>query len=105
MKVNRCPNEKILDEYFTHFKRFLKENGYYSLVINYLFPPKRTKEDFFDGVKKLYNLNSSRRYNFGDILHIVYTLGPSYKKSFAYWDKIISPISDKWVEEFEKLNI
>lgn len=98
-------DDKTLDIYFIHFKRFLKENGCYTLIINYLFPGGRTKKDFFNEVRKLYSNNLSI-YDFGDILHIVYVLGPSYiKKGHTYWQDNIAPISSKWAIAFSRLKL
>lgn len=88
--------DEYIDECLKIFKRFLKEEKKYCLVMGYLFYPGRTKKEFYDAVKMLY---SSSFFNFGDILHITYTVGPNYEnRNGISYDSDISPLSPKFKE-------
>jgi hypothetical protein len=81
------------NEEFKVFKRFLKEDGTYSLIMNYLFRD-RCKEDLFLVFKN---------NNFYKGMYVVFSfselLGSSYRndtQSFLYWQSVIKPINDRW---------
>ena len=101
-KVIIIPTDKYLEKCFLLFKRFLKENGSFFHVMAHIFPVKRTKEDFFKEVKRLYAFRGGVYYDFGCILHMRGTLGDRYrpdkdfKNSNRYWEIHIKPISEEW---------
>jgi hypothetical protein len=84
------PNDAYIDECIKILKRFLKEKGRYWQMMNYLFKNGRGKDQFYEDVRRLYN----KGYDFRDILHIAYTLGPAdAKHGFQYWDMNIKYLS------------
>jgi hypothetical protein len=96
---------EITDEYIDKclkvFYRFLKEEKKYRFVRAYLFYPGRSKREFYDAVKMLY---SDGCYNFGDILHITYTVGPNYEnRNGISYDSDIYPLSVKF-EKYWRLH-
>ena len=101
--MDRYPGDKKIDEYFNFFKRFLKEEGRYMDIINYLFHMShRSKKKFYEDVKLLYK---NKDYDFGDILHMVNTLGKSYYiLGDQYWRTEIRPLSRKWESRFLEIN-
>ncbi len=92
------------NKYFAFFTRFLKDNGYYTIIYKYIFYGNRTINDFYESVSDLY----FNGYDFGDILHITYTIGNAYRVlGHDYWDIYIKPIDIKWRQcfrQFEKYN-
>jgi hypothetical protein len=79
------------DDIFKLFKRFLKEEGKYSLVIKYLFPKDRTKKDMIDAI------NSKLYTSFRDIFNFEETLGVNYQiYGHDFWEKNIRDIHNKW---------
>lgn len=83
--------KKEFDDIFKLFKRFLKEEGKYSLVIKYLFPKNRTKKDMIDAI------NSKFYTSFKDIFNYEETLGVNYQLyGHDFWDKNIKDIHHKW---------
>ena len=98
MEKSRYPGDAVIDKYMIMFKRWLKENGQYNFIMKYLFvKPNRSIEEFYQEVKRLYGNSRFDNYDFGDILHITYTLGPSYfNMGNKYWDAVIKPISNDW---------
>lgn len=101
--MDRYPGDEKIDEYFKLFQRFLKEEGKYMEIINYLFHmPNRSKKKFYEDVKLLYKTGY---YDFGDILHIVPALGNSfYILGNQYWRTEIRPLSIKWGSRFLDIN-
>ena len=89
---------EITDEYIDKclkvFKRFLKEEKKYCLVMSYLFYPGRTKKEFYDSVKIIYSLTF---FDFGDILHTMPTVGPNYEnRNDISYVRDIHPLSTKF---------
>lgn len=98
---------KISDEYIekclTIFYRFLKERRKYCMVKKYLFYEGRTKEEFFSSVRRLYGAG----YRFGNILHIIYTLGLEMDYAIRYgidYYKKIEPISRAFTDYWYRNN-
>jgi len=77
------------------FFRCMKDNGYYKPIMDYLFPPGRTKKDLLDELN-----DESKRTNFARVLGYINLLGPSYKKyGQQHWeDKVKIPYS-LWLNE------
>ena len=93
------PSNAYIDECIKILKRFLKEKVRYWQMMNYLFKNGRGKDQFYEDVRRLYDDG----YDFRDILHITYTLGPADNKlGLNYWDEIIRPISNEFKEYFPK---
>lgn len=93
------PSNAYIDECIKILKRFLKEKGRYWQMMDYLFKNGRGKDQFYEDVRRLYDDG----YDFRDILHITYTLGPADNKlGLNYWDEIIRPISNEFKEYFPK---
>jgi hypothetical protein len=85
------PNDAYIDECIKILQRFLKEKGRYWQMMNYLFKNGRGKRQFYKDVRKLYD----RDYDFRDVLHIAYTLGPADRiLGLRYWEKNIKYLSD-----------
>lgn len=78
-------------EDYKRFKRFLKEEGVFIFVMDYLFEYGRGEEEFFKDVNYLYS--NAWMKSFGDVLHLRRTLGPA--DSIINWEKYMKPISDK----------
>ena len=85
------PSDAYIDECMKIFARFLKDIGKYHYIMKYLFGYGRNKKKFYNDVRFLYS-KPGRRYDFGDILHITWTLGPADK--IINWEEFIKPISD-----------
>ena len=90
------PNDKYIDECMKIYKRFIKEKGKYTYMMKFLFGYKRGKKEFYESVKLIYD-----KYNktFGDILHMVPTLGPVFNR--INWYRDIKPISDEFERYFK----
>ena len=88
--------QEQFDIAFKHFTRFLKELGYYTFVINYLFPQGRTKEDLLDAING--NIAPGFKIAFVDILNYEHVLGPNYVKlgGWDYWNKFLSYVHETW---------
>ncbi len=87
---------------FKIFTRFLKDNGYYKLIMKYLFPPGRTKEDLYN---KGFSEEQTFKISFINILNYIHVIGPMYNKlGQEYWDKHIEKVNRAWkkkcIEEF-----
>lgn len=83
--------KKEFDDIFKLFKRFLKEEGKYSLIINYLFSKNRTKKDMINAI------NSKSYTSFRDIFNCEETLGVNYQLyGHDFWEKNIRNIHYKW---------
>lgn len=104
MEKSRYPGDAVIDKYMIMFKRWLKERGEYNFIMKYLFvTPNRSMEEFYQEVKRLYDGNRFEKYDFGDILHISYTLGPSYFNiGNRYWYINVNPISREWEIYFDE---
>ena len=88
--------KKEFDDIFKLFKRFLKEEGKYSMVIKYLFPKSRAKKDMIDAI------NSKNYISFRDIFNYEETLGPNYQLyGHDFWDKNIKDIHYKWKTHYD----
>jgi hypothetical protein len=93
------PSDAYIDECIKILKRFLKEKGRYWQMMNFLFKNGRGKSQFYEDVRRLYD----EGYDFRDILHMTYTLGPADTKlGIDYWDKFIRPISDEFKDYFPR---
>ena len=91
------PDDNYIDECMKIFKRFLKDRGRFYSMMKFLFGYGRNKKQFYDDVRKLYK----NGYDFRDILHITYTLGPADKKlGMNFWHKNIKPLSDEFKSYF-----
>ena len=98
---------EITDEYIEKclaiFYRFLKERRKYRMVKKYLFYEGRTKEEFFSSVRRLYEAG----YHFGDILHIIYTIGLEMDFGVRYgidYYTEIEPISRAFIAHWYQNN-
>ena len=97
--MTNYPSNKDIDEYIKILKRFLKYKRKYTFIMKYLFGFGRDKNQFYDDVRRLYN----GCYDFRDILHIQYTLGPAdIKMGFTFWHDNIKPLSDEFKIYFAK---
>jgi len=86
------PNDAYIDECIKILQRFLKEKGRYWQMMNYLFKNGRGKDQFYEDVRRLYR---KTHYNFGDVLHMTFTLGPADNRlGIQYWEKNIKYLSD-----------
>ena len=89
--------KKEFDDIFKLFKRFLKEEGKYSLIINYLFSKNRTKKDMINAI------NSKSYTSFRDIFNYEETLGVNYQiYGHDFWEKNIRNIHYKWIEYYNR---
>ena len=93
------PNDAYIDECMKIFARFLKNIGKYHYMMDYLFKHGRNKTCFYDDVRFLYS-KEGRGYDFKDILHVTWTLGPADK--IINWEEFIKPISDEFRVYFPK---
>jgi hypothetical protein len=76
----------------------MKENGHYKVVINYLFPSGRTKNDLLDDINKGKNING-----FSYLLGYINLLGPSYKKyGISHWEAYIKKPHILWLKKCEE---
>lgn len=93
-KSREIKKQKCL-ETFKAFKRFLKEEGCFYKVMNYLFPPGRTFDNFIDD---WIDINGTYPDITKEILNRVETLGPTYKESgYMYWyDTGMGDLAQKW---------
>ena len=90
--------KELYNRYFKVFKRFLKDEGYYQFMKNYLFND-RTKDEFLQDAYDF--LTGNKGVNFGDILHYIPILGKSYKEyGQGYWERHIREIDHKWIKYF-----
>ena len=81
---------------FKRFTRFLKECGNYKLIMYYLFPQGRSKEDMFEAINGKGNL--AIRVSFSQILGFIHVIGPNYEAfGHAYWEKHIQHIYYEWL--------
>jgi hypothetical protein len=81
------------NEEFKIFKRFLKEDGTYLPIMNYLFRD-RGKESLFLAFK-----NNSLYRGMYFVFSYSELIGSSYKNddaSFEYWKMVIMPINNRW---------
>lgn len=79
------------DKAFKIFTRFLKEHNNYYFIMNYLFPFHRNKYEILKAMDDNY-------IAFYNILHMIPSLGPSYRKyGHAYWVRHVSQIDKLWV--------
>ena len=103
MGSKRYPGNAVIDKYMILFKRFLKERGQYTFIINLMFKkPKRSMEDFYKDVEKMYSVEYIC-YDFGDILHIAFTLGQEHRRlGHGFWNAVIKPISNDWEIYFDE---
>lgn len=91
--------KKEFDSILKIFKRFLKEEGCYHLVINYLFPIGRTKEDMFAAI------NSKEYTSFKDIFNYEETLWPNYQiYGHNFWETNIRNLHYRWRAYYIKSN-
>ena len=83
------------------FTRFLKDNGYYKLIMKYLFPPGRTKEDMLNALNG--NAEPPLRVPFSYVLGYTHVIGPSYERlGQKYWDDFIRVVHYAWVVKCQK---
>ena len=89
------------------FKRFLKDNGAYPSVYEYVLPKnKMTIDEFYEKCKLLYiDTGPYLNYDFRDILHIVLTIDISYHElGHSYWVRNIELISKEFIDYYRKKN-
>ena len=87
--------QKQFDLAFKRFSRCMKDNGYYKPIMDYLFPPGRTKKDLLDDLN-----DESQHNNFAMVLGYVNLLGPSYKKyGQQHWETIVKIPYCLWLTE------
>lgn len=88
-------SKQEFDSILKIFKRFLKEEGRYHLVINYLFPIGRTKEDMIDAI------NNETYTSFKNIFIYGETLGPNYQiYGHDFWEKYICKLHYRWIDYY-----
>jgi hypothetical protein len=86
---------KEYEECFKAFKRWLKDNGYYTFIIHYIFQPGVTKESIYSEL--LEKRATYRWYTFADVLILLPFVDVAYKKyGPEHWNANISPIHNKW---------
>lgn len=94
---------EYIDKCLKVFYRFSKESKQFTLLKNYLFFPGRKKEEFYDSVRRMYDEGI---YDFGDILHITYTLGKGWEdRNGVVYYETISSISDLFKRYWKKHKI
>ena len=111
-KINLIPiTEDKLKEKFMEdmklFKRFLKDNGAYPRIYEYILPKySMTMDMFYIRCKGLYvDTRVYSIFDFRDILHIMGTIEISYKRlGHEHWEKNIKPFSDKFVAYYGEKN-
>ena len=89
------------------FKRFLKEQGAYPRIYEYILPKnKMTIDKFYEKCKMLYlDTGVYLNFDFRDLLHIVSTIDISYDEmGHGHWVKNIRSVSDGFVEYYGKKN-
>ena len=109
-KINLIPiTEDKLKEKFRKdmkfFKRFLKDNGAYPRIYEYILPKDDMTIDlFYEKCKGLYvDTGVYRNFDFRDILHIITTIDISYNKlGHSHWERNIRPFSEKFVSYYEE---
>ena len=90
--------QEEFDIAFKIFTRFLKDNGYYKLIMKYLFPPGRTKQDTLNALNG--KTECQIKVPFSCILGFTHVIGPSYERlGQKYWDDFIEDVHVAWVEK------
>ena len=109
-KINLIPitEDKLKEKFMKDmkfFKRFLKDNGAYPSVYEYILPKDdMTIDMFYEKCKVLYvDAGVYRGFDFRDILHIITTIDISYNKlGHGHWERNIRPLSEKFVSYYEE---
>ena len=89
------------------FKRFLKEQGAYPRIYEYILPKnKMTIDKFYEKCKLLYlDTGVYLNFDFRDLLHIVDTIEISYyEMGHGHWVRNILSFSNGFVEYYGKKN-
>ncbi len=90
--------QKEFDIAMKRFTRFLKDNGYYKLIMSYLFPPGRTKQDMLNALNGKAELTIKVPFSY--VLGYTHVIGPSYQRlGQKYWDDFIRAVHNAWVEK------
>ena len=90
--------QKEFDIAMKRFTRFLKDNGYYTIIMSYLFPYGRTKQDMLNAING--NSEPPIRVPFSCVLGYTHVIGPSYQRlGQKYWEDFIKDVHCAWVEK------
>ena len=107
IKVTESELKEIFLKDIKLFKRFLKEQGAYPRIYEYVLPKnKMTIDKFYEKCKMLYlDTGVYLNFDFRDLLHIVSTIDISYDEmGHGHWVKNIRSVSDGFVEYYGKKN-
>ena len=107
IKVTENELKEIFLKDIKLFKRFLKEQGAYPRIYEYVLPKNKiTIDKFYEKCKMLYlDTGVYLNFDFRDLLHIVSTIDISYDEmGHGHWVKNIRSVSDGFVEYYGKKN-
>lgn len=90
--------KKEFDIAMKRFTRFLKDKGYYAIIMSYLFPYGRTKQDMLNAING--NAEPPIKVPFSYILGYTHVIGPSYERlGQKYWDDFIRVVHYSWASK------
>jgi hypothetical protein len=107
IKVTESELKEIFLKDIKLFKRFLKEQGAYPRIYEYVLPKnKMTIDKFYEKCKLLYlDTGVYLNFDFRDLLHILSTIEVSYHEmGHGHWVRNIELISKKFIEYYGKKN-
>jgi hypothetical protein len=107
IKVTESELKEIFLKDIKLFKRFLKDNGAFPSIYEYVLPKnKMTIDEFYEKCKSLYlDAGAYLNYDFRDILHILSTIEISYHEmGHGHWVRNIESISIKFIDYYGKKN-
>ena len=107
IKVTESELKEIFLKDIKLFKRFLKEQGAYPRIYEYVLPRnKMTIDKFYEKCKLLYlDTGVYLNFDFRDLLHILSTIEISYHEmGHGHWVRNIELISKKFIEYYGKKN-